>query len=54
MERPEMVVLEDVIQRKVSIQKAKEDYGVVLIERDGVLTVNQEATQKLRAREGKG
>lgn len=54
MERPEMVVLEDVIQRKVSIQKAKEDYGVVLTEQDGVLTVNQEATQKLRAREGKG
>lgn len=54
MERPEEAVLEDVIQRKVSIQKAKDDYGVVLIEQDETLAVDRQATCNLRARARKG
>ncbi len=42
-------VLADVIDVKVSRGSAREDYGVVLKERDGGLNVDTTATQRLRA-----
>ena len=47
-ERPAEVVLKDVINEKVSLEKAREDYGVVIIPE--TMTVDLEATAKLRAK----
>ena len=47
LERDPIPVLEDVLDRKVSISSARSEYGVVLTGRDPEL--DEEATERLRA-----
>ncbi len=46
LKRDPKKVLEDVIQEKVSVEKAKEDYGVVI--RKETLSIDEKATRRLR------
>jgi N-methylhydantoinase B len=46
LERPEEMVLEDVKEGFVSLEKAMEDYGIVIDQRK--MSVNMEETKRLR------
>jgi N-methylhydantoinase B len=49
LERDPARVLEDVLDELISVQSAREQYGAVLVERDGIVTVDADATRDLRA-----
>jgi N-methylhydantoinase B/oxoprolinase/acetone carboxylase alpha subunit len=49
MERDPAVVLSDVTNGYVSVEKARETYGVIIDERSGVLALNEALTRKTRA-----
>lgn len=46
--REPFAVLDDVADGLISIGKAADDYGVAIVEREGVLAVDEEATAQLR------
>jgi N-methylhydantoinase B len=50
MERDPSMVLSDVINGYVSVDKAREIYGVIIDQKDGDLSVNQALTRKTRNR----
>jgi N-methylhydantoinase B len=50
MERDPAVVLSDVTNGYVSVEKARETYGVIIDERDGELALNEALTRKTRNR----
>ncbi|WP_422448264.1 hydantoinase B/oxoprolinase family protein [Thermoanaerobacterium sp. DL9XJH110] len=50
LEREPQMVLEDVLNEYITVEKALKVYGVVIEEKDGSLVVNMEETEKVRRR----
>ncbi len=48
LERPYERIIKDIVEGKVTLQAAKEDYKAVILENDGQYQVDEPATEKLR------
>ena len=46
--RDPQMVLNDVLNEYITLEKAKEDYGVIIEEVNGSLEINEKETEKLR------